>query len=162
MKAISLASSLAVVAAILLPATVHSEDAGSPPGPVAGAAAPPGKKVARKLKPDPDAVTARVRARGEHWDLRANALGGFPRVVVAAKAPVKVDLRLPESLAGEFALIALRGGGTLDHGFKQVRARVGPRGRLAFTYFFGVVEHFQYVEVRVGKRKLQFDFHVDH
>ena len=143
----------AIVAAIYLPAAVHSADSPNPPA----------KKPKWKLAPDPNAVTARVKAGPQSWDLKANALGSFRKVIIEQKRPVKVTMLYPESLAGQMTVIVLRGGGTLDHGLKIRRERLDKHGRLDFTYHFGSVEHFQYVEVRVGaKKKHHFEFHVDH
>ena len=110
----------------------------------------------REIVMEPAAAT--VTLNGISRDLEPNAIGCFPRMLIAAEGSASVLVSYPNARLGDQLVIQCEDGGSIDHGPSVKRAELDAAGRVAFQFSAGAPEGIYRVLLRWGLDEKHLEF----
>ena len=110
----------------------------------------------REIVMEPAAAT--VTLDGVSKQLEPNAIGCFPRMLIATEGRASVLVSYPNATPGDPLVIQCEDGGTLDNGLIVKRAEVDAGGRVSFQFSAGVPEGIYRVLLRKGLDEKHLEF----
>lgn len=110
----------------------------------------------REIVMEPAAAT--VTRNGVSEQLEPNAIGCFPRMLIATEGHASVLVSYPNAMPGDPLVIQCEDGGTLDNGLIVKRAELDAAGRVSFQFSAGVPEGIYRVLLRKGLDEKHLEF----
>jgi hypothetical protein len=110
----------------------------------------------REIVMEPAAAT--VTLNGVSVQLEPNAIGCFPRMLIATKGHASVLVSYPNATPGDPLVIQCEDGGTLDNGIILKRMELDAAGRVSFQFSAGVPEGIYRVLLRKGLDEKHLEF----
>ena len=110
----------------------------------------------REIVMEPAAAT--VTLDGVSRQLEPNAIGCFPRMLIATQGRASVLVSYPNATPGDPLVIQCEDGGTLDNGLIVKRTEVDAAGRVSFQFSAGVPEGIYRVLLRNGLDEKHLEF----
>jgi hypothetical protein len=103
-------------------------------------------------------AAATVTLDGISRQLEPNAIGCFPRMLIATEGRASVLVSYPNATPGDPLVIQCEDGGTLDNGLIVKRTEVDAAGRVSFQFSAGVPEGIYRVLLRNGLDEKHLEF----
>ena len=110
----------------------------------------------REIVMEPAAAT--VTLNGMSRQLEPNAIGCFPRMLIATEEHASVLVSYPNATPGDPLVIQCEDGGTLDNGLIVKRAELDAAGRISFQFSAGVPEGIYRILLRKGLDEKHLEF----